>query len=80
MKIVDNIKTFLYDQNYFVSFFNNNVHIFNYLDLRSFTEDEIVLNMDGFLLAVKGKDLKITKMENREIIINGDINNIGIKR
>lgn len=80
MKMVDNIKTFLYDREYFISLFDNNVHVFNYLEVRNFTENEIVLNMENFRLAIKGKRLKITKMENREIIINGDIENIGIRK
>ncbi len=78
--MVDNIKTFLYDREYFISLFDNNVHVFNYLEVRNFTENEIVLNMENFRLAIKGKKLKITKMENRELIINGDIENIGIRR
>ena len=78
--MVDNIKTFLYDREYFISLFDNNVHVFNYLEVRNFTENEIVLNMENFRLAIKGKRLKITKMENREIIINGDIENIGIRK
>ena len=78
--MVDNIKTFLYDREYFISLFDNNVHVFNYLEVRNFTENEIVLNMENFRLAIKGKRLKITKMENREIIIDGDIENIGIRK
>lgn len=78
--MVDNIKTFLYDREYFISLFDNNVHVFNYLEVCNFTENEIVLNMENFRLAIKGKRLKITKMENREIIINGDIEDIGIRK
>lgn len=80
MRIFDNIKNFLYDQDYFISFFNDNVHIFNYLELRSFTDNEIILNMNSFKLSISGKNLKITKMENKELIINGEITNIGVRK
>ena len=78
MHIVNNIKNFLYDQKFFVSFWNNNVHIFNYLKLVSFNDFEIKLKMEEFDLRVLGAHLKITKMEEKELIINGTIKNIEV--
>lgn len=76
MKIVNNIKSFLYDKQYFINIFDNCVHVFNYLDLESFSDDYINLRMDTFKLRVKGSNLAIVKMEEREILVRGEISGV----
>ena len=80
MNIRENIKNFLYDQNYYIGIFENNIYIFNYNALPKFNDREISVKMDNFKVNITGKNLKITKMEEKELLINGTINNIGFSK
>lgn len=80
MHIVDNIKTFLYDKNYFVNIYENKVHIFNYIDLEGLTDKEITLRFDDFILYITGSDLHVSKMAKVEMLITGSIDNVRFKR
>lgn len=78
MHIKDTLINFLYDKDYFISIYDNYIHVFNYKDLISLTSKLIVLKMDKFSLEIKGEDLFITKMMPNEILIKGKIKNVGI--
>lgn len=78
MKIADALHDFLYDQKFFVTFFENNVHVYRYLELCEIMSTKIVLKMTNFYLTITGTDLLIKKMNCDELLINGHINNIGI--
>ena len=78
MHIKDTLINFLYDKEYFISIYDNFIHVFNYKELISLTSKLIVLKMDKFSLEIKGEDLFITKMMPNEILIKGKIKNVGI--
>ncbi len=78
MNIVENIRNFLYDKNYYIGLFENKLYVFNYLSLPKFNDIEINIKMNDFMLKITGFNLKIIKMEEKELLITGDIKNIGI--
>ena len=78
MHIKDTLINFLYDKEYFISIYENYIHVFNYEELVSLTSKLIILKMDKFNLEIKGDNLFITKMEKREILIKGSILNVGM--
>ena len=78
MHIKDTLINFLYDKKYFISIYDSYIHVFNYKELDSLTSKLIILKMDGFNLEIKGDNLFITKMEKREILIKGNIMNVGM--
>ena len=41
MKMINNIKSFLYDKDYFINVFDNYVYVFNYQDLNHFSDTQI---------------------------------------
>ena len=55
MLMIDNLKNYLYDKNYFINIYDNYIHIFNYIDLKEFKDDVIILQMSDFKLIIKGK-------------------------
>lgn len=77
MHIKENLINFLYDKKYFISIYDEFVHVFNYQELISLTSKIIILKMDGFKLDINGEDLFITKMMPNEILIKGVINKVG---
>lgn len=78
MHIKDTLVNFLYDKEYFISIYDNFIHVFNYKELISLTSKLVILKLDKFILEIKGEDLFITKMMSNEILIRGVIKNVGI--
>lgn len=78
MHIKENLINFLYDKNYFISIYDNFIHVFNYQELVSLTNNLIVLKMNDFTLNIGGENLFIIKMLPNEILIKGKINKVGI--
>lgn len=78
MRLMDALSDFLYDKNYFINIFDNNIHIYRYLELKKLSSKEIILKMEGFTLNINGDNLFIRQMNKDEILINGQISNIGI--
>ncbi len=73
MLIKDNIKNYLYDKNYFITIFDNYIHVYNYLKLNDFRNDYIKLSFHNFILLIEGDHLFITKMLKNELLIKGEI-------
>ena len=78
MKLMDALNDFLYDKSYFIALFDDNIHIYRYIELQKLSSEEIVLKMDKFNLIITGKKLYIKQMNKEELFINGHIINIGI--
>ena len=78
MHIKDTLINFLYDKKYFISIYDDFIHVFNYKELISLTSKLIILKMDKFNLEIKGDNLFINKMFTNEILIKGTIKNVGI--
>ena len=73
MKFYNALSDFLYDKNYFITIFENKIHIFRYLELTKLLSTEIVLNLENFKLQINGTNLVVSQMNNEEIIIEGNI-------
>lgn len=78
MHIKDNLINFLYDKKYFINIYDNYIYVFNYEKLLTLTSVLIILKLDNFNIEIKGKDLVITKMMPKEILIKGKIKNVGL--
>ncbi len=78
MNIKDTLINFLYDREYFISIYENYIHVFNYKKLISLTNRLIILEMNKFNLEIKGSDLFITKMSKEELLIKGHIEKVGM--
>ena len=77
MKFYDLLSDFLYDKNYFITIFEDKLHVYRYNELMKLTSKEIILLLEKFKLIIKGSDLVIYQMNNEEIIIRGNILEIG---
>lgn len=79
MNIKENLINFLYDKNYFITIYQNYIHVFNYKELIMLTEEKIILRLENFELEIKGEDLYITKMFPNELLIKGIVKNVSFK-
>ena len=78
--MIENIKNYLYDKKYFINFYDDYIHIFNYIKLLDFNDTKVSLEMSDFTVNIKGEKLFVTKMTSNEILIKGIINDMEIKR
>ncbi len=78
MKIVNNIKNFLYDKNYFITIYDNYIHLFNYEKIIKFSKDELIFIFSEFKLTLKGENLLIRQMLKNEVLIIGKIKSFNI--
>ncbi len=77
MHLKENLINFLYDLDYFITIYDNYIHIFNYKELISLSDTKIILKMPNFTLEIKGNNLFITKMLKNELLIKGNILLVG---
>ncbi len=77
MHLKENLLNFLYDKDYFISIYENYVHVFNYQELVSLKENKIILKMLKFNLVIEGSNLFITKMLKNELLIKGEVIKVG---
>ena len=77
MQFLDTINNFLYDQNYFISLYDNKIHLYKYLELTKLTSKEIIVLFNDFKLNIKGDNLTIIQMNKEELLIQGNIFSVG---
>lgn len=77
MHIKESLINFLYDKDYFISIFENYIHVFNFRELKNLSSKNIILKLDTFTLDIEGNDLFITKMLPNEVLIKGTISKVG---
>jgi len=76
MRVIENIKTFLYDKKYSINIYENNIHIYNYLDLVELTDTRITLKVEEFDLQITGEGLHVARMAERELIVKGTLHDV----
>lgn len=77
MNIKYALENFLYDKDFFISIYSDHVYVYNYDEIEILTNDKIVLKINNFKVNVIGSNLKIEKLNKKELLIEGIINNIG---
>ncbi len=80
MRIMKNLQSFLYDQEYFIDLFKNCLHVYYYEELLSLSDTLIELKLKEFILVIEGDDLSISSMDKHEMLIKGIINTMRFKR
>lgn len=78
MHIKENLINFLYDRKYFISIYEDYIHIFKFREINKLSSEEIILKMDDFLINIKGEKLVIKKLMPDEMLIKGKLESFGI--
>lgn len=71
--MLDIIKHYLKDEDYFISLYKNYIYFYKYLEIVKFTDTLISLKFDKFIINISGNDLCVKKMEKKELLISGNI-------
>lgn len=80
MQLVNRVRNFLIDQNYYIDIYDQYVHVFHYIDILKLQDEEIILQMDGFQLCLKGANFRVNRLEKQEILITGMLDDLKFVR
>lgn len=69
-------KNYLRNEEHYIIIYSNYVYIYNYKEIKKFTDKYISLELNKLRVDIHGNDLLITKMESRELLIKGYIKNV----
>lgn len=76
MHILNNLKNYLYDQNYVINIYDNYVYLFNYVELIYLSDTNIKVKFNEFVIDVEGNNFLIYKMTDKEMLIKGEVNDM----
>lgn len=76
MHILNNLKNYLYDQNYVVNIYDDYLYVFNYAELLKLNDTNVKIKFKDFEIDVLGANFLIHKMTNKEMLIKGSIDNV----
>lgn len=76
MHLYKTMKNFLMDYDYYIDIYENKVHVFNYIDILKLTDEEILLSMPQFTLKLVGSSFAVKRLEKREILIEGTLEDL----
>lgn len=70
------IVNYIKDEEFRMNIIKNKIDIINYIDLLSMSEDRLSLMSPIGRIVIKGENLSVKKLLNKEILIVGSITNI----
>ena len=71
MKIINNFRSFLLEDNFEIHIYKNKIDILNYTSMGHFDSNKIIVYSDSGYITIKGKDLVVTKLLKDEVLITG---------
>lgn len=79
MNIKSSFINYLKDKNYIIGIYDNSLYIYNYQKLIDFNNKEVILVINNNYFYIGGNNLKIVRLEKRELLINGKITSFRIE-
>jgi len=80
MKIVNNIRSFLLEDDFEIRIYKNKVNIVNYDSIGHFDSNKIIIYYNAGTILIKGENLVVSKLLNDEVLITGTIQNIELRK
>lgn len=66
------------DEEFRFTIFNNRIHIINYKKINSLNDDYILIESDDRKISIKGKNLVLNRLLEREALIVGEVKSIEV--
>ena len=76
--MLNNLSTYLNNIEYRISIIRNGLHVLNYKKIIDITSSSITLYVNNKKLEIKGSDIHISKLDKKELLINGSIKKVSI--
>lgn len=76
MHLYKTMRNFLLDFDYYIDIYEQMIHVFNYVDILKLNDHEVKLAMPSFTLLITGHDFSVKRLEKREILLEGNLENV----
>lgn len=73
MHLYKTMKNFLFDQDYFIDLWGQNIHVYGFTDILTLNDTIISLQLEQFRLDIHGQDFRVLKLTKKEILISGTL-------
>ena len=70
-KFIDNIKSFLFDKDEYLTCFNNNIHIYGLEEIITLSDVLVSVKTKKKNIIINGKKINILKMTKEELLLTG---------
>ena len=78
MRIINKIVNYIKDEKFKIIYVNNSVNIVNYDKILEVKNNQVTLEKENKLLLIKGDNLKLNKLMDKEVLITGIIQEIDL--
>ena len=75
MKLFNDVRNYIGENNFRIILYKDKIDIINYEELKEISDNKIVVKSNKNII-INGKNLKMNKMLNKEVLIIGDLINI----
>ena len=79
MRILDNLKTYIREDEFKLTVLHNKIDVVNYLRVTHFESNEIRIQHREGEIKITGSSLVITRLMKDELLITGDLDNIELR-
>ena len=76
MSLMKDLRSFVMEEEFKISYIHNKLDIINYIDISHFDSNKIIVNSSHGSVAVSGKNLVVSKLLSDELLIEGSIEKI----
>ena len=74
--MIETLKSYLSKENYYIIITKNNIYLYNYEELASLNNNEILIKLNKTYYKIIGNNFSLNKIDKKELIINGYIESI----
>ena len=78
LKILNEFRNYMLEENFEFRFIDNKLNIINYKSINHFDSNKIIISHGDGYIVINGKNLIVSRLLNNEIMIKGKINGIEI--
>ena len=79
MRLIDNFREFLLEEDLRINIYKNRINIVNYITIHKFTNNLVMIKHDLGDIFVNGENLVVKKLLNKELLIEGTIKSVELK-
>ena len=76
--MLNNLSTFLSNTEYRISILPNKVHVLNYSSIIDINSESVIIKVNNKISKIKGKNIKLIKLDKKELLVSGIINGVTI--
>ena len=72
----NNLRNYINDNDFRIHIYDKKINIVNYIDIVTLEDNRISIKYQKGLIVIKGTNLSVNKMLDREILITGNIKSV----